>query len=247
MKCASQDSIRVLVADSNLTQSQLLSSALRRQPSFKVTSCRGELSECLAALVSAPTDVVLWGDGPSDHSHLTEVLRGVHTAYPKVGLILLLDNYDRDLIVSLMRAGARGLFCRANQPYRALCRCISAVHQGQFWANAEQMGYVIDALAATPPARVINAKGEGLLGPREEQVVNLVVEGSGNRDIAQQLGVKENTVKKSLLRIYDKLGGSNRVELVLYALSHRGLERSDSPSPQYRRPKSSRHFVQAKR
>jgi DNA-binding CsgD family transcriptional regulator len=47
----------------------------------------------------------------------------------------------------------------------------------------------------------MNAKGEGLLAPREEQVVNLVAEGSGNREIAQQLGVNENTVRKSLLRI----------------------------------------------
>lgn len=69
-------------------------------------------------------------------------------------------------------------------------------------------------------------KGEGLLTPREEQVVNLVAEGIGNREIAQQLGIRESTVKKSLLRIYDKLGVSNRVELVLYALTHRGAERA---------------------
>jgi DNA-binding CsgD family transcriptional regulator len=70
-----------------------------------------------------------------------------------------------------------------------------------------------------------------LLTAREEQIVNLVTEGIGNRDIAQQLGIKENTVKKSLLRTYDKLGVSNRVELVLYALTHRGAEKSASRSP----------------
>ena len=235
---AGHDSIRVLVADSDPIQSQLLSSAVRRQPRFKVTSCKGELSACLEALVSSPADVVLLGDGSSDSNHLIEVLRGVHAAYPKVGLILLLDNYDRDLIVSSMRAGARGLFCRANRRYRALGRCISAVHQGEFWANTEQMGYVIDALATTPPARVINAKGEGLLAPREEQVVNLVAEGRHNRDIARKLGVKENTVKKSLLRICDKLGVSSRVELILYVLSHRELNRSASPPPKKQRLKN---------
>jgi DNA-binding NarL/FixJ family response regulator len=59
-----------------------------------------------------------------------------------------------------------------------------------------------------------------LLTPREEQTVSLVTEGLNNREIASELNLKENTVKKSLLRIYDKLGISNRVELVLYALSH---------------------------
>jgi DNA-binding CsgD family transcriptional regulator len=81
-----------------------------------------------------------------------------------------------------------------------------------------------------PPTRVINAKGEGVLTPREDQVVSLVAEGIVNREIAQQLGVKENTVKKSLLRIYDKVGVSNRVELVLYALANRSMQ-TDAPSP----------------
>ena len=232
---ASRDVIRVLVADSNQTQSQLLSSALRRQPGLKVTSCRAELSDCLQSLASSPTDIVLIGDGPTEHDHLIQTLRTLHSNHPNVGLILLMDSYDRQLVVNAMRAGARGLFCRACQPFRALCRCISVVHQGQFWANTEQMGYVIDALTSTPPARVVAANGEGLLTPREEQVVNLVAEGIGNREIAHQLGIKENTVKKSLLRIYDKLGVSNRVELVLYALTHRGSGHTELAPPAKRK------------
>lgn len=49
----------------------------------------------------------------------------------------------------------------------------------------------------------------------------MAAEGLTNRDMACELKVSENTVKKSLLRIFDKLGVSNRVELVLYALTHR--------------------------
>ena len=148
-------------------------------------------------------------------------LRGLHNVHPRVGIVLLLDTYDRSLVVNALRAGARGLFCRAREPFRALCRCIAVVHSGQFWANTEQMEYMVEALSSSAPSRVVNAKGEGLLTARENQVVNLVAEGAGNREIASQLGITENTVKKSLLRIYDKLGVSNRVELVLYALTHR--------------------------
>jgi DNA-binding NarL/FixJ family response regulator len=218
----SRPSISVLVADSNQTQSQLLSSALRRQTGFKVSCCRSELSNCLRALQSTPIDVLLLSDSSADHTHLVDTLRGLHANYPRVGLILMLDSYDRTLVVDSVRAGARGLFCRACLPFRALCRCILVVQQGQLWANTEQVGYVIDALSAAAATRVISSKGEGLLTPREDQVVSLVAEGNGNRLIAEQLGIKENTVKKSLLRIYDKVGVSNRVELVLYALTHQG-------------------------
>jgi DNA-binding NarL/FixJ family response regulator len=78
----------------------------------------------------------------------------------------------------------------------------------------------MDALSTNPSVRIINSRGQMVLTPREEQTVNLVTEGLSNRAIARELNLKENTVKKSLLRVYDKVGVSNRVELVLYALSH---------------------------
>jgi DNA-binding CsgD family transcriptional regulator len=96
--------------------------------------------------------------------------------------------------------------------------------------DTKELGYIVEAIKPTPPVRVVDAKGEGLLTAREEQVVSLVADGAGNRAIAQQLGIKENTVKKSLMRIYDKLGVSNRVELVLYALTHRGVEQIPAPA-----------------
>jgi DNA-binding NarL/FixJ family response regulator len=59
-----------------------------------------------------------------------------------------------------------------------------------------------------------------LLTPREEQVVALVADGLSNREVAQELSLSEHTIKKYLFRIFDKLGISSGVELVLYALSH---------------------------
>ena len=120
------------------------------------------------------------------------------------------------------------MFCLASMPFKSLCRCISSVHQGQYWTNTEQMRYVIDALSIGPSFRLLNSRGPVVLTAREEQTVSLVTEGLNNREIGQELNLKENTVKKSLLRIYDKLGVSNRVELVLYALSHCQARTSDS-------------------
>lgn len=217
----SPEVISVLVADSNQTQSQLLCGALRRQGAFKVASCQAELGECLSVLESDPVDVLLLADGLTDHrERLYELLRGVHSGYPNLAIVLLLDNYDRELVVNSLRAGARGLFCLASMPFKSLCRCVNSVHEGQYWTNTEQMRYVVEALSAGPSVRLINSRGQVVLTPREEQTVTLVTEGMNNREIARELNLKENTVKKSLLRIYDKVGVSNRVELVLYALSH---------------------------
>lgn len=214
--------IRLLVADSNQTQSQLLAGALRRHPGFEVSACPAELSECLRAIASNHPEVVLIADGSPEQIHGRHgLLHGLSSAYPKLALVVLLDSYDRELVIAMLRAGARGLFCRASQPFKALCKCIHAVYEGQIWTNNEQMEYVIEALKQSPSLQVVSARGEGLLTRREEQVVRLAAEGLTNRDMAHELRVSENTVKKSLLRIFDKLGVSNRVELVLYALTHR--------------------------
>jgi DNA-binding CsgD family transcriptional regulator len=74
--------------------------------------------------------------------------------------------------------------------------------------------------SAVPALRVFNARGVALLSPRHEQVVALVAEGLGNREIARELNLSEHTVKTYLHRIFDKLGISTRVELVLYAVNN---------------------------
>lgn len=212
--------VKVLVADSNQTESELLCGALRRQGTFKVGSCRAVLSECLLFLEANPQDVLVLDDRlTNDRDRLYELLRCMRSAYPSLAIVLLFNRNDRELVVNSLRLGVRGLFCVASMPFRFLCRCITSVHEGQYWTNTEQMRYVIDALSTNSSIRVINSCGHVVLTPRERQAVNLVTEALNNREIATELKIKENTVKKLLLRIYDKLGVSNRVELVLYALS----------------------------
>ena len=65
---------------------------------------------------------------------------------------------------------------------------------------------------------MVNPRGQTLPTKREDDVVNLVVDGLSNRETAQKLGLTEHTVSNYLFRIYEKLGISTRVELVLYAL-----------------------------
>jgi DNA-binding NarL/FixJ family response regulator len=148
------------------------------------------------------------------------LLRRLHIAFPNIPKVLLLEEFDRELVVNAFRSGARGLFSFAASPFRSLCRCIQVVHRGEIWANAQQIEYLVDLVAQVPSLRVVNAQGNALITPREEQVVALVAEGLSNRDVARELGLSQHTVKKYLFRIFDKLGISTRVELVLYAVSH---------------------------
>ncbi|MGC2194862.1 MAG: response regulator transcription factor [Terriglobales bacterium] len=213
--------IRILVAASSQMQLQLLTSALRRRPEFQVTSCTLDPELILTTLETCSTDVLLLdANGQSSSGQEMALLRRLHIAFPKVAKVLLLEAVERELVVNVFRSGARGLFCFAVSPFRALCKCIQVVHRGQIWATAQQIGYLVDMVAQVPSLRLVNVNGNTLVTPREEQVVALVAEGLSNREIAEQLGLSEHTVKKYLFRIFDKLGISTRVELVLYAVNH---------------------------
>jgi DNA-binding NarL/FixJ family response regulator len=86
------------------------------------------------------------------------------------------------------------------------------------------MNLLVEALVSAKPLHVTSATGRRLLAKREEEVVNLVAEGLTNRDIAQKLGISEHTVSNYLFRVYEKLGISSRVELVLYVVRDQGRQ-----------------------
>jgi len=225
---ATSNTIGVLVADSNQTQRQLLVTALRRRPEFHINFCSLEADAILSAMAAVSTSVVIINVGyPRDGWQEMTLVRRLNVTHPTVGKILLLDTYDRGLVVNAFRSGARGLFCFSEYPFRLLCKCIQSVHQGQVWANNTQLQYLLEVVSQVPSLRMVNARGIRLLTPREEQVVALVADGLSNRDVAEELNLSEHTVKKYMFRIFDKLGISSRVELVLYAMNHGGARQAE--------------------
>jgi DNA-binding NarL/FixJ family response regulator len=213
--------IKILVADSHQTQAQLMVSALRRRPEFSASFCSLDLDVILAALNSTPAHVAVVNlNGPKHDGRPMAMVRRLHLLYPQVDKILLLDAYAPDLVVEAFRSGVRGLYCSSENPFRMLCKCIHRVHSGEVWLNNQQMQYLIEANLQVPSLRVVDAGGLKLLTAREEQVVALVADGLANREIARELNLTENTVKKYLFRIFEKLGISTRVELVLYAVTN---------------------------
>jgi DNA-binding NarL/FixJ family response regulator len=206
-------SISVLIVGSNQMHSHLLVNALRRRD-FEAISCASDKDSILTAVAENAIDVALMNPEQD-----LSMVRSLHLAHPDVAEVLLLDAPDRDEVVNSFRSGARGLFSFSDSPFRLLCKCIQTVHEGLIWVSNEQVGYLIDAVSQVPSLRVVNSQGRNLLTPREQQVVALVADGLSNRGVAAELGLSEHTVKKYLFRIFDKIGVSTRVELVLYAVT----------------------------
>jgi len=219
--------VRVLIALSSPMDCQLLLAALKRsrQP-FDAAACAVSRNDVIESFAQGNIDVALVSadlqDGPLSG---LEVLPELAAARQETPLVVLFDRWQDDLIVRAFHSGAQGVFCRSEKKLDMLWKCINAVHEGQVWANSQQLRLLLSTLRNASPVRPVSALGANLLAARELQVMNLVAEGLSNKEIAGKLGIREHTVSNYLFRIYNKLGVSSRVELVLYSLGEREQRR----------------------
>ena len=212
-------SVLVVTAD-NMTSELLKNAFAHGRQGFTVETLTGTSQKIIGELGSHKADVALISeelqDGPEAGSRVLQKTRDSHGT----SAIMLLRNPKPERVISAFRDGARGIFYRSHS-LKSLSKCIQAVHQGQIWASNEDLEHLIQALSHSKPLQLSNSHGTPLLTRREEDVVRLVADGLKNREIAQRLKVKEHSIRNYIYRIFEKLGVSSRVELILYVFSHR--------------------------
>ena len=213
------DRLRILAADSTSMNTQLLVDALARNAQFHVIEAPASDADIVSIVKRENPHVALLGAKSGQGNTATfELIRGIRSEHPEARIVVLLDHSDPPTVVEAFRSGAHGIFCRT-QSLRMLTKCIECVHSGQVWASSTELHYLIEALSK-PSTANFRHLGNPPLSARESDVVRCVAEGLTNRDIARRLKLTEHTVKNYLFRIFDKLGVSSRVEVVLYALGN---------------------------
>jgi DNA-binding NarL/FixJ family response regulator len=213
--------VKVLAAESTRMNSQLLAEALAQDSRLEVAAIEPDQALILAAVAQQRPDVVLISTALEESgTQGFDLARQISASYPETQLILLMDSFNPAFVVQAFRAGAHGIFSRTESS-KGLAKCIHSVHQGQVWANSAELRCVVEALRESEPMQLVDSGGDAILSKREQDVVRCVAEGLSNREIAGRLGLTEHTVKNYLFRIFDKLGVSSRVEVVLYVYRFR--------------------------
>jgi DNA-binding NarL/FixJ family response regulator len=223
------DLIRVLVSDDTRVHTELLADALKRDGGLQVTTSASGSEGLIGRLNHHNVDVLLIGSNLDEHpGRGFEVLRGLRSSHGELSAVMLLDSSKCETILEAFRAGARGVFSK-QESVDTLTKCVRKVHEGQIWANSQQMTVLVRALASSYNVRAVDARGMNLLSKRELEIVRSVAQGMTNREIATRLGLSPHTVKNCLFRVFDKLGVSGRVELLLMTLSQN--DRAESVMP----------------
>lgn len=218
----------VLISEPNKMYCDLLKKAfyvVRNR--FQVVASASTTAEILAGIEETRPQVAIVSanlqDGALTGIQLLPEIRRINS---ETRTLVALEAPEPDLVIEAFRFGADGVFCR-NSPFDLLCKSVEAVSQGQIWASNDELRYVLNAFAKSSKQRKMDSNVESRMTKRESEVVRLAVEGLSNREIGQQLGLTEHTVKNYLFRVFDKLGVSNRVELVLSCLRQEGDSRED--------------------
>jgi DNA-binding NarL/FixJ family response regulator len=200
--------ISLLIVDDHPVVRDGLRGMFGTDPRFEVVGEAGDGAEAVAAAEHLRPDVILMDlrmpgtDGVAAIKELAK--RGVPSR------VLVLTTYDTDShVLPAIEAGATGYLLK-EAPREELVRAVEAAARGQA---------VLSPTVATRLLGQVRKPAPAPLSQREREVLELIAQGSTNREAAKRLHISETTVKTHLLHVYAKLGVNDRAAAVAAAFS----------------------------
>lgn len=196
---------RIVLADDH-PMIQAAVEAMLRGTDYELAAKAGTGAEALQAIEEQDPDIVVLDIQMPEGTGL-DVLREIRSSGDDRKVVLLTASIDELGFAESLKLCVDGVLLKSSDP-ALLIDCLDSVKAGDEW---------IDPLLNAEAARADNAASRSILSPRETELVKLVRQGMRNRDIAEQLGITEGTVKVYLHSVFEKTGVANRTELAIRA------------------------------
>jgi DNA-binding NarL/FixJ family response regulator len=207
--------VRIVICEEHPIFRDGLRRLLEAVPGHSIVAEVGSAAEALAVVRDLLPDVLLVGAGRSD-SFSIEVLGKIASLEGNVRTILLSGATKQHATKEAFGLGVSAVV--HNEAAAAvLFATIASVMAGQRQLRPDQVFATEGVQSAGTTSPSLNPFG---LTERELEILNAVVQGQTNKAIALQCSISENTVKRHLVHIFDKVGASSRVELALFADHH---------------------------
>lgn len=213
--------IRVILADSQAIFRVGVRKVVAVEDDLRVVAQAESLGQTLSAVSKFPADVLLFESriSPNPLEAVSEILKRC----PELKVVLVTGDLDADATVEYLRRGVKGIVNRAITP-DLLIRCVRRIAEGEIWLENRGVNWVIEAYKAQA-SMLTSPRPKNHLTDKEMLIVSCVTQGMRNKEIAQEVGTTEQVIKNYLRKVYDKLGVSDRLELALYCIHHRLLEK----------------------
>jgi DNA-binding NarL/FixJ family response regulator len=205
---ASSKPIEVLIVDDHPIMRTGIAAILNGQPGMRVVGQAGTAAEAVRMFRSLQPSITLMDLRLPDRNGV-EAIRQIRTISPAARIIVLTTYEGDEDIHQALQAGARGYLIKG-MSHEVLVHALRRVHAGaRFLPNL-----VAEALSARTPG--------SQLSQREQEVLQLLFAGKSNREIAEELAIKEATVKSHVSVILTRLNVEDRTQAVVEGLK-RGL------------------------
>jgi DNA-binding NarL/FixJ family response regulator len=208
--------LRILLVDDHVLFRKGVAALLARRPEMEVV---GEASDGLEAIGAAREmlpDVILM-DIHMPNCDGLEATRVIKRELPYVKIVILTVSDDEQNLFEAIKSGAQGYLLKDLEPTK-LYDLLESISRGEAPLSGILAAKILKEFARTnadpEPAPVIIDE----LTDRETEILQLVVDGLTNKEIAASLFIAENTVKIHLRNILEKLHLQNRIQAAVYAV-----------------------------
>lgn len=207
-QAATKPPIRVMLADDHPIVCLGLATMIDSQSDMKVVAQASNGRQAIELFEKHRPDVTLIDLRMPEQSGV-DAIRAIRATHPAAVFIVLTTYQGDEDIHKAMKAGAQGYLLKG-MPHDDLLDAIRRVHSGVQYLPPS----VRDTLANRLPSSE--------LSPREQQILELIVKGLSNKQIADRLGITEGTVKWHVNAILGRLNVSDRTQAAVAALN-RGI------------------------
>ena len=210
----SSSPISVMLVDDHPLFRDAIRRVLDRRPDFRVVAETGEGDEAVRFAASLKPDVVVLDIGLPGRSGVS-VVHEIKRESPATAILVLTVHDDAEHVRSTLQGGASG-FLTKDVLGGEVVEAIRRVASGDMYLCQVALRHIV--AAAVSDASTAGSCGGPKLTPREIEVLALLAQGIGNREIASHLNLSTRTVKGHLEEIFSKLEVDSRTGAVTAAL-----------------------------
>lgn len=211
------ETLRVLLVDDHALFRQGLKSLLESRPNIEVVGSAGDGLEAIALARTTVPHVILM-DIEMPRCDGLEATRQIKREFPHIKIVVLTVVDDDDTIFEAIKCGAQGYLLKTLEAYQ-LFDMLDGLQRGDAALSGVIAAKILKEFKRPAPSPDEKLPVVEDLSEREREVLELIVMGKTNKEIADDLVITENTVKTYLANILAKLHLQNRIQAAVYAVS----------------------------
>jgi DNA-binding NarL/FixJ family response regulator len=218
--------LRILLVDDHVLFRKGVAALLTNRPDIDIVGEAGDGLEAISAAREVLPDVILM-DIEMPNCNGLDATRQIKREMPHVKIVILTVSDDDQNLFEAIKGGAQGYLLKDLEPYQ-LYDLLESISRDEAPLSGAVAAKILKEFTQPGSSYTKEATVVDELTNREIDILELVVEGKTNKEIAYALNISENTVKIHLRNILEKLHLQNRIQAAVYAV-RKGLVEEAEP------------------